>query len=653
MSNLSINARKLRAWFTGHGITAQVYNAWLTRNPKCLQRGTIFPDAFAELLNTTDNAGLSTIRFLLIDDIWHYFVYTAEDNNLSDLQATSVVSDFYINNYHAVNNLGYIVWFRDDQNDISVIHWYSLTGELVDSLVLNQANTNEFRLYDGLFHLVTYNGEENNEILHVFDGLTTQIITLPQDCNIQSFASEEDDTFGTGFCIVYQNQVSNAKVLKTITSDSHVNIHDVDEFTELSYVTYSYGDFIAITEQRGGFHTLFRIYDVEGQVIHSIDLTETSELYNDWDAYVLGDNRLVVVFSSTDDNLVSVFSYRGEDQNLSYYSYTNTLYPYYYTNSRSKHPGDIDRSVSNVFTLAAVGEITWSDFNLYTTNYVKYLFLNTVTNEFEIYDYAEDSEKTVDMQGTVFGGGSVFGIREGDLFNFYLIINGEAQLLQGVSTEGLSNYDYWTNTDYVVYSFDYSGNNKKFIIIDETGITDTLDMDMEIDADYRGQNFLINGEQGIKYYVDVNKQFALIENLFVYNDKYPFGFNNSVQLDLMGLIDEAEGKVQYLNTDRSLSPVYDFATGDDLYTFVLNNYFISIYLDTVYYINVYDLQGNLLNTIETSEVSLNNYNRVRDMLVVEFGDSFYYISGNNYQVYNKQEAGDQFSTINDYVWWND
>jgi hypothetical protein len=242
----------------------------------------------------------------------------------------------------------------------------------------------------------------------------------------------------------------------------------------------------------------------------------------------------------------------------------------------------------------------------------------------------------------------------------------------GVNISDIYNDNYWDIDDRTVYSFytdqDYTGYTMTLIGL-TGGTQDTKNLtfnnaygDNESRSQYKtfyfGANTVANGNEG--WYLNDNTTGFTSTGYYQWQNRVD-NFYTPTFLENSDMVLYHYGdNVARVLTATGISQEFSLsAWADNKGIEVGNTMFIHYYNDDAngyYHVKLYDFEGTLLNTLDTTYTSYDDMYAIKDRFVARFynGTNYvmYMISANSIQSVQLADY-DTYSTANDYIWWDD
>jgi len=406
----------------------------------------------------------------------------------------------------------------------------------------------------------------------------------------------------------------------------------------------------------------FDIRDENGAIIgDSYVLSGAS--YNQYEYNFYGDNKIVLIFWDSNDNTVDykIYHFDGNTNTMVIETHNREFYPEFGVNSNARfYPDD---NISDNVVITFYQSVNWANFG-YEVSKCDIVYMLSGQTGFTTYNFVTNTNKVISPWGQLTDNGWFTSASDESGYCDILCINSvDGVILSNTEISGstVGNWNY-TNIGNNFFSVITSNGDSNFIYNDSSGvILDTLFYSGTSNNWWDTRNllyltinntdafYLNNSTTGFTqttYYGSIQyvrtyftDTFLDADTLFLYDSNTRYG------RFLKGNSLSAEIQLPGSNND------YEIRLGKDKLLFVYPN------VDTNnIVINLYDFNGNLLNTHETEFVSWNGVRVVKNRFVVKFQTQglINLVMINEDTILMRQITDlDNYDSMNDYVWWND
>jgi hypothetical protein len=391
----------------------------------------------------------------------------------------------------------------------------------------------------------------------------------------------------------------------------------------------------------------FDIRDENGAIIgDSYVLSGAS--YNDYNYHFYGDNKIVLIFWDNNDNTVDykIYHFDGNTNTMVIETHNREFYPEFVINANSRfYPDD---NISNNVVIVFHQIVNWVNFG-YEVSKCDIVYMLSGQTGFTTYNFVTDTNKVISPWGNLTNNGWFTSASDEAGYCDILCINSnDGVVLSNTEISG-STVGSW--------NYDIVGNN--FISI----ITNNFGSDI---------NFIYNDSSGVildsLFYTGASYNWWTTTDILylTINNTDAFYLNNSTTGFTPTTYYNSIRYVRTYFTDTFLDPdtlfLYDnntrygrFLKGNSLSSEFLLPGSDNVDTDNIV-INLYDFNGNLLNTHETEFTSWNGVQALKNRFIVKFPTQglINVIMINEDTILMRQITDlDNYDSMNDYVWWND
>ena len=610
--------------------------------------------------------------------------YGAATLNFNDFTATLIdlnvdSNDYYIDDLHPLTNSGYGYHFRGENN--SYDHVVIFTDASNTEIGRYSGNTGDYNFSD-LDGRWNFFGDYNNGVLKYSNG--TDVYTYEYDSDRYSIDLQwdYDATISNGSFIIIKYDEAQGTDHHAVLFKPDGTQTTLKSWTNSAMVDYNFhmafnSDIFVIEafDYDNGVYTQLEICDLEGTVLETVAFGQSQ--YNCRDYGFQGTNKYFnVLYNCNDVNV---------DYGIIHYNFNTTtlintshVRGDNYSQKDQKHDSPFwpnDNASENLLLAFHNDNYDYNGWG-YEKQYVDIMYIFGNQSSFTTYTYADNETKHItpwfDQTGT-----NMFRVRvdNGDGVASVLTITSGATHIESlnVNVSDLTSSDYWYIDDRTVYGVytdgDYTGFTMSLIGL-TGGTQDTKSVQFysawgenENRSRYRtfyfGCNSVTLDGYGGWYVNDTTTTFVqtgyyywqtrsdnFYTPTFLVNSNmvlYHYGENTARVLTAEGISNEFS--LSAWNQNKGLE------VGDTM--------FIHYYDDTdsYYHVKLYDFDGNLLNTLDTTFTDYNDMYAVKDRFVARFYNNntnryvMYMISADNIESVELDDYN-TYDTANDYIWWD-
>jgi len=602
---------------------------------------------------------------------YYYTVFNYRTNRSTGLIGLELDRNVWSNwDNNPLTNSGYVLFFGDSSDNV-IVHFMDYTGNIIDTYSANTGNNN----YDVLDGKIVYFDDRTNGIFKYFDGKTVRTYTYnSSDLSISIQWDWDAVTSDDCFAIMEHSTSANTDTLKVINGSTITDIKTVSNGSDIyMYDVYLYndGNFIAVGTYDDGVNNRYinyEFYSTSGTLLDTLVLS--GEQYTDRTVFFYGTNKfglitydyydsnvdyIIASFDGRSNTLLSTTHERGTNyQSYDTYHQTNGIWPNSY--------------LSESFFVTLYHNTAYNN-DIYTTDYFDIVKVFDKATSIGVYTFVED--------GTAYYADC---IELGNNALFFPIYDGENSLtMRTITSSGNVDVNISTGTTYNSYYCSSFGNYSWIIPwtgnTNEGGImyifnTDgTLFTEVTIDATGGGWSYqytsdifmYIHYDAGIVKYFNKNKVLTTISGNFNNYETYDDYFKSNFKYESSILIyNDMTGAARIINP-RSVSKQFTLPDNLDYSIKVGRNSVMFTYINSsTEFVNiaVYDLDGNLLNNITTTDTSWNYDELINDRGYVQSWSTndavgnIRMITPNLIQFSIVTNVDNAWYTFNDYVWWD-
>jgi hypothetical protein len=439
-------------------------------------------------------------------------------------------------------------------------------------------------------------------------------------------------------------------------------------------------DFFVVEKRTEGASLQLEVCGLDGTVLETVSLT--GQTYSNYNDGFQGTNKYFYITWNGSDNNVDykIIHYNFDTTTLIETSHEKgNAFP----NIEWRSDGDFwpeEYGKQNLMiTFSNYGSINnWGNFAPEVT-YMDVMYIFGNQSSFTTFTFAADETKYIwpwfDLTGT-----NMFRARcnnGDDIASILTIMSGSTRIQSlNIPVSGVTNnFSDWDIDDRTVYRW-YGDNNytgATYVLINATGGTqDQLTLEFieqygnnesrsEYKVFYLGHNTIANGYEG--WYIN-NNTTGFTSTGYYNNQTDPdWYFKPNFIVNPTLLLTDNGRQVGRVLTATSLSDEFSIPDWyDNFRREVGESMFAILYDDTTqnnyYHIKLYDFDGELLNTLDTTYTSYDDFYAIGDRIFARFFNSstdkfdMYMISADSIQSVSLDDYGTDWAP-NDYLWWDD
>jgi len=611
--------------------------------------------------------------------------YGAATLNFNDFTATLIdlnvdTNEYNIYDLHPLTNSGFGYHFQGQNNSgyHIVIFTDASNTEIGRYTTPTPTNDTEFNDLDGRwttfidFDLGVFKYSNGVDVYtYEYDGSRYGFdIQWDYDSTMSdtSFIVIKYDNQGTDHHALKFNADGTQTTLKSWTDNDYIDYNFQLQFNNDTFVIENYDT--DNNQYRG-----LEICDLDGTVLETVTFSGATYNCRDYDFY--GDNKYFNIFYDCNDNNVNyaIIHYNFNTTTLIQTSHErgNNYNQFDWRSDNNFWPNE--NLVENLVLSFHSNWNNWSNFGP-EMDYVDFMYIFGNQSSFTTYQFTTGS--TVNLFPWLDQSGSnMFRGRcnTGDGVASVLTITSGATHIEslGVNISGIYNDNYWDIDDRTVYSFytdqDYTGYTMTLIGL-TGGTQDTKNLtfnnaygDNESRSQYKtfyvGANTVANGNEG--WYLNDNTT-GFTSTGFYYWQSNCDQFYTSTFLENSDMVLYHYGdNVARVLTATGISQEFSLSAWNQNKNIVVgDSMFMHIYDDgsNYYHVKLYDFEGTLLNTLDTTFTSLDESIAAKDRFVLRFWNNdtetyvMYMIGADNIASVQLDDFN-TYDTANDYIWWDD
>jgi hypothetical protein len=615
-------------------------------------------------------------------ETWKYCLFNANGTK-TDLLDTEVPSSFGLYEYSPpVHHKGFLPVFYDgDSYRFLFIQNTGAKSIMNSASIENFVGLQNYYIGDGFSIIFTYGTTDGIHVVY-FDG-TDYIDNFFENAISANFEYNWDLSTKDGknlITIFYNDNVASTRLFDINGSIELLNTNSA--VTYVSGYVYTYADFVVLTtwnNELNRYDSLI-IYTAAGAQIQQIDLT-TSNDYTNSEFNFYGNNKVQLLFyNNNQDDPWKIFNFNGNTSTLiSTVHEKGTKYTDFISSYESLYPTNTAKYNPEVIVNTFYSYSGWVNNMLavYYTDFVT-LFDGDSSYKLTVFNDSGEVTKSIIPWYTYTTPNTVPYIGDnGDGFISLFLIQPNGSL---ITTHVAANADFnngnWDffvtgNNRIVVTYFDQSSIFRTVKVLTTTGVLlDTLQT-----ANY-SNSYTISGfdtllvrqdstegvEAAVWYFNNAVSTFTLIPtqaNVFDYEMPF-YDHENGIDTGLIAIkyVGIENSFIQILQPDSFISINLPSSVISAGARFGKNN-FLYYYFTTTIVLELYDFNGNVVNSVTTELNSINSLYVSEDRYFTYFLDTGIYTSfmlATNGILETLTLNGNLQNAIlypNDYSWWND
>jgi hypothetical protein len=600
---------------------------------------------------------------------YYYTVFNYRTNTSTGLVGLDLDRTVWNNwDNYPLTNSGYVLFFGDNSDNI-IIHFMDYTGNIIDTYSANTGNNN----YDDLDGKIVYFDDRTNGLFKYFDGKTVRTYTYDSsDLSISIQWDWDAVTSNDCFAIMEHSTSANTDTLKVINGSTITDIKTVNNGSDLymnDVYLYNNGNFIAVGtyDDDNSEYVNFEFYSTSGTLLDTLSFSGAQ--YTTRDIFFYGTNKFgLIIYGNNPSVDYIIASFDGRSNTLLSTTHERgTNYDEFNTYSNDKGIGpDSSKSESLFITL---GNTTSYNNGVYVTDYFDIVKIFDRATSISVYTFVSGGTANYVNNIVVENNTLFFPINDGEGGLTMLSITPSGNVTHDIGSIG-DYYNYWSGS-FGDYSFllPWTGNTNEGGIMYVFNTDGTLFTEVTIDAtsggwdyDYTSDIFMyIHYDAGIVKYFNKNKVLTTISGNFNSYETSNNYFKSNFKYESSILIyNDMTGAARIINP-RNVSKQFTLPDNLDYSIKVGRNSVMFTYINSsTEFVNiaVYDLDGNLLNNITTTDTTWNYNELINDRGYVQSWSTndavgnIRMITPNLIQFSIVTNVDNAWYTFNDYVWWD-
>jgi hypothetical protein len=608
--------------------------------------------------------------------------YGAATLNFNDFTATVIdlnvdTNQYYISDLHPLTNSGFGYHFtgQNNNNDHLIIFTDASNTEI--GRYSGTTGGYDFSDLDGRWNIFV---DYENGVIKYSNGI--DVYTYEFDSNRYSLDIQwdYDSTMSNGSFIIIKYDESQGIDHHAVLFKSDGTQTTLKSWTNGDYVDYNFqlqfSNDTFVVENYDTDNNQFRgleICGLDGTVLETVTFGDAVYNCREYDFY--GDNKYFNIFYNCNDNNVNyaIIHYNFNTTTLIQTSHERGTN---YNNFNWRSDNNFWPNENLVENLVLSFHSNWNNWSNFgpDVDYLDFMYIFGNQSSFTTYQFATGSTVNIypwlDQTGSNMFRGKC---NTGDGVASVLTITSGATHIESLNIpiSGIYNDNYWSIDDRTVYSFytdqDYTGFTMTLIGL-TGGTQDTKNLTFnnaygdntsrsQYKTFYFGANTVANGNEGwylndnttgftsTGFYYWQNNSDQFYTPTFLQNSDmvlYHYGDNVARVLTATGISNEFS--LSAWNTNKGIE------VGDSM--------FIHYYNDpqnNYYHVKLYDFEGTLINTLDTTFTDYNDMIAIKDRFVARFYDGtnyvMYMISADSIQSVSLADFN-TYDTSNDYIWWD-
>lgn len=607
--------------------------------------------------------------------------YGAATLNFNDFTATVIdlnvdTNVWSINDLYPLTNSGFGYRFND--NDCGQLIIFTDASNIEVGRYSGDTCNWDFNDLDGRW---IYFEDQANGIIKYFDGTTIYTYEYDQNRYYVDFQWDWDATMSNGSFVLIKYDAAQGTDHHAVLFKADGTQTTLKSWTSGDYVDYNFqlqfNDDFFVVENYDTDNNQYRgieICGLDGTVLETIVLSGATYISRSYGFY--GTNKYYTVFYNGNDNNVDykIIQYNFNNTTLIETSHTKINYENFDSRSDTFFWPNNHKSENLMLSFSNINYGLWNNWG-YQVTYCDIMYIFGNQTSFTTFVVADDSFKYIvpwlDQIGTNTFRGRI-DTNDG-IASVLTIMSGSTRIESlNVPVSGIYNDNYWNINDKTVYGI-YTDNNYTQLtltLINPTGGTqDTKTIEFysawgenesrnNYKTFYFGCNSVTLDGYGGWYINDTTTGFTQTNYYHWQNDCDNFYTPTFEVNSDMVLYDYANNKARVLTATSISNEINLPAWADTKGIEVGDSMFMYFYNDDAngyYHVKLYDFEGTLLNTLNTTFTSYNEMIAVKDRFVARFFDGTnyvnYMISANSIESVSLEDYN-TYSTANDYIWWD-
>jgi hypothetical protein len=623
------------------------------------------------------NAGVSGNTFSFISKLTGNNNYGAATLDFNDLTAQIIdlnvdYTGWRINDIYPITDYGYGYFFYNDNT--CNLQWVIFADSLGNILESFQTNCDCDYDYDVLGGKWTYLIDYYNGILKYFNG--KNVYTLTIDPSYQEFdvnTNWDGVMSNDNFSIVIYDNNTNIGTNYIVNGSDLIEFNTFDNTTYYTnIITYFSGSYLGeiLYNFNTNLQVSFKIYDgTDGSLLQTIDLT--GDNYNNYYINPYGDNKIVGMFNNYSDNSVDylIFQYDGNTDTLITTTHTAVNYSNIDISSNTNFYPNAGGTESFVIRLSnAVGYNNVGNI----VDYCDLIYMLSGDTDFTTYTFQDSGSGDKSIRSWFYTSNILSTVcDDGDGYVSSLVINSSGVIItsSNISTSNDGQIDQWGVGDGFVYVF-YTGNTNNgctLTYINNEGVeTDRIE-DIPLPLGYNatsiGKLFQFSNKSGVNCYINEMSDVFQTDNPLVNTgNTYSYHSQSQFKSDFIetGVIVNFNYVTRECNvlTSTGYTDTFMLPENNDWDIIVGNDKFMFTFEDLISgntNIHLYDINGNLLNSLVTEHTSWNSQEACGDKfvrLINENGNYYVYLVSETEISSSTLTNDNDYYTFNDFIWWD-
>ena len=610
--------------------------------------------------------------------------YGAATLNFNDFTATVIdlnvdSNDYYIADLHPLTNSGFGYHFRGQSNNNDHLIIFTDASNIEIGRYTSPTPTSDYEFNDLDGRWVTFIDYDLG-VFKYSNGI--DVYTYEFDGSRYAFDLQwdYDSTMSNGSFVVIKYDVSqgtdhHALLFKSDGTQTTLKSWTTGDMVDYNFQLQFNNDIFAVEKVNPGGYEQLEICGLDGTVLETVSLSGTT--YDNRNYSFYGANKYFVTYYDNNDinTAYKIVSYNFNTTTLTETSHARGS-EYQYMDWRGWSyfwPDETLRDNLVITFYNNTGSYTnWG----YEVNYMDIMYIFGNQTSFTTFTFANDETKSIfpwlDQTGSNMFRGRC---NNGDgVASVLTILSGSTYIESlGVNISSITSSDYWDIDDRTVYGLytdnDYTGFT--MTLINATGGTQDIKSIQMIGAYgsnesrsqyktfYFGANTVTDGYGG--WYVNDTTTTFVQTGYYQWQSRAD-NFYTPTFLENSNIVlynyDENEAKVLKANgiSNSITLSAWNYNKGLE----VGDTMFIHYYDDEsgYYHVKLYDFNGTLLNTLNTTFTNYNDMYAVKDRFVARFFNNstnryvMYMISADNIESVELDDFN-TYDTSNDYIWWDD
>jgi hypothetical protein len=624
------------------------------------------------------NAGVSGNTFSFVSKLVGNNNHGAATLDFNDLTAQVIdltvdYTGWNIQDIYPITDYGYGYFFSNDNT--CNLQWAIFTDSLGNVLESFQTDCNCDYNYDVIDGKWMYFNDQFNGILKYFNG--KNVYTLNYDASYQSLDVNNDwdgVMSNDNFTITIYDNNTNIGTSYIVNGSDLTQFSDFDNSTfDSTIITYFSGSYIGemIRDFNADLYQTFKIYDgTDGSLLQTLELTGDTYDNNYINPY--GDNKIVGMFYNYNDNSVDylIFQYDGNTDTL--ITTTHTAINYTNRNISSNTNFYPNAGGSESFVIQLLHVVDYNDVG-YVVDYCDFIYMLSGDTEFTTYTFQDSGTGDKTIRSWFYTSNIISTICDnGDGYVSSLVINSSGVTITSsgilINAGGYTD-EFPINNGFVNLFFTGSSQDGcTLTYINNEGVEVDRIENIPLSGNYEyngrttGNLFQFSNNIDFNCYINEMSEVFQTDNPLLNSGSTP-SYQSEAQFKsdfiATGIIVNFNYNTNECNvlTSTGYTDTFILPSNQDWSIIVGSDKFMFTYIDLSGNTNIhlYDVNGNLLNSLQTEHTSYNSQEACGGrfvQLINENGKYYVYLVSETEISPSILTNDNDYYTFNDIVWWD-